>query len=557
MKSMSVAFTAAFAASRVARQSYTAEERDLRSKQTGMWRPYEAFNRALIKQVKADDVVQDFYPPHEADDGYTKAILIKERYPKNDDTHAFLSKNTPKSERIKLEGIKKIALLIKKRLSLGFKYKEPWTGEGTPWNPTFEKMVPDLPLRPLDFMPGADAVAGVLTRGPFSVFSKVDKESGDLFIDLSIFEDVQPRKPFVKVGGVARVSLNEDGTKYVTKSITFDGTVYTPASNGYHMARKRFLAALNNYTTFIDHLTYCHILGAQNNALAIFENLPSNHHLRILMQPFITETTKVNNELIDGLIKFEKSNVPSYSGFNLTDLAEMMRRHVKNEFDIRHLDPVQRYTTNGLPLDDTSLPTIQSTVKIFQIYRQFTEAWCKEFFENGELDSATKGYLSTLQAQTPPPGGVAGLVPPGGVAGLVGKDNIDDITVSDVAHIIATLMYTGSLWHHNCNDNIAGYFLSFDVMPTAIDKNGFPTKGVVLEKRNSIVAAYKHRYYILPKDGQKTKSIKDVLPDQKMKDIYSDFENNLKAYKTYTDSLASDMKEFVIDPYKITSSIHA
>ena len=544
MKFMSVAFTAVLAASRVSGQSYTAEERDLRSKQTEMWRPYETFNRVIIKKIKADDVVQDFYPPQEADDGYTKAILIKERYPKNDDTHAFLSKTTPKSETIKLEGIKKIALLIKKRLSLGFKYKGPWTGKGTPWNPTFEKLMPDLPLRPLDFMPDADAVAGVLTRGPFSVFSQVDKESGDLVIDLSIFENFQPRKPFVKVGGVARVSLNEDGTKYVTKSITFDGTVYKPASNGYPMAQKCFLAALNNYTTFIDHLTFCHILGAQNNALAIFENLPSKHHLRILMQPFITETTKVNNELIDGLIKFEKSNVPSYSGFNLKDLAQMMRKHV-NEFDIRHLDPVQRYTANGLPLDDISLPTIQSTAKIFQIYRRFTEAWCKEFFENGELDSATKGYLSTLQALTP-----------GGVTGLVGKDSIDDIIVSDVAHIIATLIYTGSLWHHNCNDNIAGYFFSFDVMPTAIDKNGFPTKGVVLEKRNSIVAAYNHRYYILPKDGQKTKTIKDVLPDQKMIDIYSDFENDLKAYKTYTDSLGSDIQEFVIDPYKITSSIH-
>ena len=72
-----------------------------------------------------------------------------------------------------------------------------------------------------------------------------------------------------------------------------------------------------------------------------------------------------------------------------------------------------------------------------------------------------------------------------------------------------------------------------------------------------IVSAYKHRYYILPKDGQKTKSIKEVLPDQKMDDIYSDFENNLKAYKTYTDSLTSDIQEFVIGPYKITSSIHA
>lgn len=55
MKFMTVAFTAALAASRVSGQSYTVEERDLRSKQTEMWRPYETFNRFLIKQIKADD----------------------------------------------------------------------------------------------------------------------------------------------------------------------------------------------------------------------------------------------------------------------------------------------------------------------------------------------------------------------------------------------------------------------------------------------------------------------------------------------------------------------
>jgi hypothetical protein len=76
---MSVAFTAVLAASGVSGQSFTVEERDLRSKQTEMWRPYEIFNRLLIKNIKTDDVVQDFYPPQEADDGYTKAISSSKR----------------------------------------------------------------------------------------------------------------------------------------------------------------------------------------------------------------------------------------------------------------------------------------------------------------------------------------------------------------------------------------------------------------------------------------------------------------------------------------------
>ena len=520
------------------------DEENLRADQKGMFRKREIFNRLIIKQITKGNIIQDFYAPRKDDDGSVEPILIGERYPGTKGAEAFLSKSEPKSEEISRvkKAINLVIMNLKRPLSLGFFYEDRWTEKGTPWNNKFEKMR-HLPKRPKDFMGEADAIAGVLTRGPFSVYSEIDPKNGDVIHDLSALESLQPRKPFVNAGGFARVGKNAAG-EFATKSITFQDKEYKPGSIGYPLAQKRFLVGLNSWSTFIDHLTYCHILGAQNNALATLKTLPSDHPLRIMIQPFITETTKVNNELIDGLIKYERSNVPSYTGYSLATLDKLMIDFVNN-FDVRVLDPELRYTLRGVPLDDPKFPTVQSTVEIFKIYRSFSEAWCQEYMKNG-VDDDTKAYVLALQEQTP-----------NGIFPLVGIKSIDELTVWHVAHIAATLIFTGSVWHHNVNDLTGPYMFSFDVMPTAMDKNGFPTKGVVLEKRNSIVAASKYRYYVLPKEGQKTKSIKDILPEPSMKNIWTQFEDDLKKYKTRKDSKPSDIKDFCIDPFDITSSIHA
>ena len=90
-----------------------------------------------------------------------------------------------------------------------------------------------------------------------------------------------------------------------------------------------------------------------------------------------------------------------------------------------------------------------------------------------------------------------------------------------------------------------------------MNKNGFPTTGIVLEKRNSIVAASKYRYYVLPRTDGKAKSVGDTMVDESQKAIWETFESNLLKYKERRDAKPEEIRDYCIDPYAITSSIHA
>lgn len=405
------------------------------------------------------------------------------------------------------------------------------------------------------YRPGQDVIKGVLTRGPFSVYSSIDESTGDIILDLSNFDSLKPREPFVQTGGIARVSIEStDGEKkeeFRTKSITFDGIEYEPQQQhqqdeGYLLAQKRFLVALNTFSTFIDHITFCHFIGGQNNVLAMYKALPFDHHLRILMNPFTTETTRLNNKVNDVLISSERSAFPSYTGFDIDTLAGLMRDATQS-FNVTYYDPIQRFTSRGLPIDDEKFPTIKSTVDIFNMYLRFTEEWCNEFMSDDGVDSSTKAYVQALDDHLA-----------NGIFSLVHINSIDELTVSHVAHIVATFMFTSSVWHHNCNNMVLPYYLTFDVMPTAINEDGHPSLGVVLEKRNTLVISSTHRYFLLEKDGQETNTIKSILPDPKMKMIWGNFEDELKEYyESFFLSKDPETQEFLINPYEITSSIHS
>jgi hypothetical protein len=278
------------------------------------------FNRKLVQLLVEGQNIRQQLPLPYLDDS-VEVISIGERYKGFQPDQAgiataYLAKDDPVSERDGKSALRywivrratSFVLRLKCIWSLSFWYTDPWTGKGTPSAENLER-IRRFPKRPDDFKMGADTLAGILTRGPFSIYSKIEKDSGDVVLDLSCFDYEKPRRPFVNVGGVARVQQNTDGT-FTTKSIEFAGTLYMydPDSDEWNLIQKRFLVALNTYATFIDHLMTCHIMGAGSNALANFVALPADHVLRIMMQPFITETTKVNNKLIDGLIKRDRSN---------------------------------------------------------------------------------------------------------------------------------------------------------------------------------------------------------------------------------------------------------
>lgn len=483
--------------------------------------------------VRASSVVQTHKRPVDSD--FVKPIPAGRRYPGLVDAPLIFSELTPPSERHNAfeNGVIQFTWWLKEWYAMGNSLTQPYTAFGAPYPDSFAKLQP-RPGLPEDFqlVEHGAKLAGVARRGPFSIQTKRGEQKGEFVIDLRALENLDPRAPFIATGGLARFQRGHDDT-LKTVGVEFRGKLTRPGEPGWALAEKRFLAGLNSYTTFVEHLVMVHIATAGVWTIVARMAFSARHPLRILLQPFTEETNRVNNYNIDGLILTENSNVPIYSGYTL-EQSDVVLRHAAANFDIRTLDPEHRATVQG-QLDDPTFPTVQSAVAIFRIFRRFTTEWCRTYLR--EIDLETRIFCEELDYRVS-----------NGIRKLINIESWDELTVDHVAYILAVGAFCGSVGHHIVNDLTRDYFMSFHVMPPALNAEGFPTLGVVMEKQESIFSAGIKRYKLLSEA---------YMPDDTGRRIWDQFQNELKAYEAEVERQSESLRPYLIHPSRISSSIHA
>lgn len=484
------------------------------------------WKRVTISVVKRSNVFQPHRPA--VDDDAAHPVPVERRWPGLAGTPLLLADAVPRSERISgaQEFVLQTVLRLKEWFGLGASYPESFRSEKSPYYPEYVELHPASPL-PEDFQPGKDRIAGVAWRGPFSL---VTKKVGDAYeIDLSHVEGLKPRPGFLTVGGVAHLSRTASGLK--TEWVQLDGKKHSPADADWALVERRFLAGLNSHTTFIEHLIFCHMSVAEHLALASIEALPSRHPLRAFLQPFTIETLRVNDDNIDGLIKTEHSNVPSYTGIPLSTLHAVIKA-ISSGFDLRKMDPVWRSTGQGT----ADFPTVKARIELFQLFRTLCDRYCKEVLK--EVDAPTRAWCALLDKYVP-----------NGVAKVAGITDWEKLTLEQVAHVLAVCTYTVSVTHHVVADTVRDYMMSFTIMPPSIAEDGYSTKGMVLEKMNSITVAGILRYRLMDDSS--------VVPEGAGRAIWAEFQSGLKAIQARVDASPADQRRYQVHPNKIPSSIHA
>ena len=490
------------------------------------------WRRLMCMVVEKNNVRQSHRAPLEED--FVKPIPAERAYPALGEARLFLSERTPASERqapLVLTFLRH-TLSFKERHGLTMKYPTPWKGTGAPYPPEFERLVPK-PELPEDFHAEADKLAGIACRGPFSLHTKQDGRGG-FMLDLHDLEPLEPRPPFVRVGGVARFERAAKD-RLATVSVEFDGRTCTPlaGSAAWAMAEKRILVALNTYVTVVEHLVHRHLIAANLWSIAMHLAFSVRHPLRVLLQPFVIETMRVNNDQVDGLILSEASNVPSYSGYRLATVAAVIRDAVA-KFDACSLDPELSARAQG-QLDDPTFVTVESVVRLWRIFRKFTLAWCEAHLP--EIDIQTRIFCEELDFRVP-----------NGVKKVLGLEDWGALQVKHVAHLLALGMFAASVGHHVVNDLTRDYMMQFHLMPPAIDADGHPTRGVVYEKRNGMFVSAVKRYFLVDDTVH--------LPTPVMKRLWTGFQDDLKAYEA--EALRDpSARRYRVKPRNVGSSIHA
>lgn len=486
------------------------------------------WKRVTIGVVKKTNVFQ----PHRAaaDDDAARPIPIERRWPGLAGTPLVMADEVPKGERLPFAEhlVLESVLGIKEVLGLGAAYPEPFLEAVAPYYPEYVELHP-APVLPEDFQPGKDKIAGLAWRGPFSNVTRLVGEGYE--VDLRHVEALVPREGFLTTGGLAHLHRTAEGL--ATDWVELDGTRHQPGDAGWELVEKRFLTGLNTHTTVIEHLIRCHMCVGESHVLAAIEALPSRHPLRAILEPFAIETLLVNGDNIDGLIKSEHSNVPSYSAYPLATVNEVIRT-VAQGFDLRRMDPEWRAADQGTL--DAGFPTIDAEVELFRHFRRMCSRYVHEVVQ--AVDPATRSWCELVDAYIP-----------NGVKALAGIDAWETLTLDQVAHVLSVLCFTSSVTHHVMADTTRDYMLAFHVMPPALAKDGYPTRGMVLEKMNSITIAGILRYRLMDDHV--------VLPDGPAREIWAEFQAALRGIQARIDASPPDQRRYAIHPAKVPSSIHA
>lgn len=487
------------------------------------------WKEVTIGVVKKNNVIQAHRAA--ADGDSVRPIPIERRWPGLAGTPLVMAEEVPKSERLPFfEHLALDAVLGAKEVAgLAVAYPEPYQETGAPYYPEYVQLHP-APSLPEDFQPDADPIAGLAFRGPFSPVTR-KADDGGFEVDLRHVAALAPREGFVRTGGLAR--LKRTATGLATEWIDLDGQRHHPGDPSWPLVQKRFLSGLCTHTTLIEHLIRCHMCVGESHVIAAFEALPSRHPLRALLEPFAIETLLVNGDNIDGLIKSEHSNVPSYSAFPLDTINEVIRQ-IARGFDLRRMDPVWRAQDQGTAGE--GFPTIDAEAALFGHFRKLCARYLHEVVK--ELDAPTRAWCELVDKYVP-----------NGVKALAGIGDWADLTLDQVAHVLAVLTYTSSVNHHVMADMVRDYMLAFHVMPPAVGQDGFPTRGQVLEKMNSITIAGILRYRLMDDHV--------VLPEGPAQAIWAEFQAALRGIQAEVDALAAEQRRYRIQPKLVPSSIHA
>jgi len=456
---------------------------------------------------------------------------IERRYPGLAGVPLRISEITPRSERLSpmQQRLLTAILGLKDVVRLGLAYQAPYRAVGAPYPRAFRRLAP-APRLPEDFEPDKDHLAGVAMRGPFSILTR--RVDDGFILDLRHIAELPVRMPLLPGGGLAHFS-RISSTALRTDWIELHGQRRVPGEPGYALAEKRMMVGLNTHTTLIEHLVNCHMSVAGSCALAAYEALPTRNLLRHFLQPFIAETIRVNNSNIDGLIKSEASNMPSYTGCRLDTLNEAIRRAVV-EFDLALMDPEQRARRYGT-LDEPGFVTVQSCVEVYRLFRDMTGRFCAEALDT--LDPETMAFVRLLDETIP-----------NGICGALAIRDLGEFTREHLAHLLAVCAFTASASHHVVADMVRDYMMQFHVMPPAVAADGWCRRGMVLEKLNSMTIAGILRYRLC--------GTRVPMPNLAAERVWRDFQFALREHQATVEADPAN-RRFRLEPELLPSSTHA
>jgi len=255
-----------------------------------------------------------------------------------------------------------------------------------------------------------------------------------------------------------------------------------PGGKHWDLAKKIALCALTNHTSIIRHWSWIHLIPATQLAFATRTKLGPDHPLRRLLWPHIYGTVQATK--FGSMAQMAKggdfANVFSFPQKEMCKLFD----ESYDEFRLYRSVPELDLKARGIGIKggkvEFSMPTHDNLQELFTVIHDHIKRYLRIFYDDQTIrgDPELREWLNELNTM------------PGGILEVLDNEVLeekiktkkgppreadvppDKVTLDNVARLVASFKYLGSVQHEMMGSLLWNYQLWTHSQPTRVYKNG-------------------------------------------------------------------------------------
>ena|GEM_PF-6376896 len=248
------------------------------------------------------------------------------------------------------------------------------------WSSVHEKAFGHAPVLPPELVGGPN-LGALMARGPFCSYVEKNPDGQGYVLDLSVYSGL-PHRADARHLATRTLFLEKEGRLH-EMSITelASGTVHTPRSEGWELARRTVACGLYLHATAIRHLATAHLFVSAPAAIAVRNALPVSHPLTRLLWPHVHGALDVNNTLGPALLDDTPGEGVFGDIFNLT--AHGVWQFMMNagaSFDLRRADPHHDQQVRGMADSPVIQDTLTDALALWDILHTYCLGWVEHHY---------------------------------------------------------------------------------------------------------------------------------------------------------------------------------
>ncbi len=329
----------------------------------------------------------------------------------------------------------------------------------TLYHPSYRRVWPRAPVLPPELKGDADVIAQLAVRGPYASFlrraTSAEVAAGEAaedeyVIDLADYRDHAVHDGLLRPGGKAVLSAGPDGL--TTRAVLRDDDLPP------ELARRAFLAGLNEELTTFRHNLCLHNVLMTDMAIATINNLPARHPVRRVLQHTFHTLLIGNRENVSGQLAGPLSFAVTLFSHPAEEVSAIAAKRMA-AFDPFDFEPDEQFARRGTTQTPFPYPYRDNVLELWAATFDYVTSYVALYYADDEsvrADPALAAWADALDALLPRP-----LTRPDG-----------GLTRDWVARLCATVIHL-SVAEHDILNNVVWDYSTFSwVVPTVAPANG-------------------------------------------------------------------------------------